>query len=72
MFPRSSLQNLVFMRKFSNAVNDRFHGMMKDAAVRMVLRASWNSPSSEKSGRFDSLSSDFELEAFLAQLLMLN
>ncbi len=67
MLTRSSLQYLVSKRKFSSTVKEKFHGMMKAAAVLMVLRASWNSPS----GRFESMSF-FELEDFLAQLLMLN
>jgi hypothetical protein len=58
------LQNFVFMRKFLSAANENFHGIMNEAAVRIVRSASWNSPSSVKS--LNSLSS---LSVFLDDVL---
>ncbi len=55
------MQNLLLIKKFSSAVKDKFHGATKEAAVRRVLKASWNSATSENSSEgFSSLSDFFE------------
>ncbi len=67
----SSLQNFVLIKKFSSAKNKKFQDIVKAAAVRIVLRASWNSPISVKSFISASSLSDFLLEDRREQQLML-